>query len=245
VIWIVVSALLGAIVLFVGVVFFVQPLAAVGMLEKLAPQVLFRARTTQPLAALSFDDGPHPVYTPQVLDLLKQHGARATFFLIGDRAERHPEIVAAIRAGGHEVGNHYLYYRHGLMLAHSDQEFVRHLENVERILGLPAGKSSGKPKMFRAPGGLARSRQLRLARERGYTPALGSAYPHDPGRPPVWYIRWLIEKNLRPGTIVILHDGIPNPTRTIEALPHILSSARIRGLTFVPIGELIEAADEH
>jgi peptidoglycan-N-acetylglucosamine deacetylase len=234
-----------AVALAVCVAFFVQPLATVALLEKCAPQVLFRVSTSRPLVGLSFDDGPHPVYTPQVLEILREHEARATFFLIGERAARHPDIVAAIRAGGHEVGNHYEYWRHGLMLTHSDAEFVRQLENVERVLGLPAGRdASGKPKMFRAPGGLARSRQLRLARERGYTPALGSAYPHDPQRPPLWYMRWLVRKNLAPGTIVILHDGIPDPTRTIEALPHILAAARSRGLTFVPIGELIESADE-
>jgi peptidoglycan-N-acetylglucosamine deacetylase len=98
--------------------------------------------------------------------------------------------------------------------------------------------------MFRAPGGVARSRQLKLARERGYTCALGSAYPHDPGRPPLAYMRWLVEKNLAPGTIVILHDGIPDATRTIEALPHILAAGSRRGLRFVSIGELIEAGSE-
>jgi peptidoglycan-N-acetylglucosamine deacetylase len=218
------------------VVFFVQPLAAVSVLERLTPSVTYRVRTNLPLVALSFDDGPHPIYTPQVLEILKSGGAKATFFLIGDRAKRHPEIVAAIKAAGHEVGNHYLYFRHGLMLLHSDAEFVRNLEDVERTLGLGDG-----PKVFRAPGGLARSKQLLLARDRGYTCALGCAYPHDPAHPPVWYIRWLIEKNLAPGTIVILHDGIPDPARGIQALPHILSEGRKRGLTFVSIGGLLAA----
>ncbi len=224
----------------VAFVFFVQPLWAIPVLEWLTPQVLYRVKTREPLVALSFDDGPHPVHTPRVLEILREHDARATLFLIGDRAERHPEIVAAIRAGGHEVGNHYLYYRHGLMLAHSDAEFVGHLEDVERVLGLPAGRGA-KPKMFRAPGGVARPSQLRLARERGYICALGCPYPHDPGHPPVGYIRWLIEKNLAPGTIVILHDGIDDPSRAMAALPHILQEGKKRGLKFVSIGELVEA----
>jgi peptidoglycan-N-acetylglucosamine deacetylase len=234
------AALAAGFVVFVSAyVFFVQPIWGVSLLERLTPQVLYRVRTAEPLVALSFDDGPHPVYTPEVLEILRRHGARATFFLIGDRAERHPELVSAIRADGHEVGNHYLYYRHGLMLAHSDEEFVKHLEDVERVLGIPAGRDA-KPKMFRAPGGLARPRQLALARERGYTCALGCAYPHDPGHPPVAYMRWLVEKNLAPGTIVILHDGIPDPSRSIEALRRILEEGARRGLTFVSIGELVE-----
>ncbi|MGA3299531.1 MAG: polysaccharide deacetylase family protein [Candidatus Acidiferrales bacterium] len=230
--------LLCTLVAVVLVVFFVQPLAAVSVLERLTPQVTYRVRTKLPLIALSFDDGPHPIYTPQVLEILKLHGAKATFFLIGDRARRHPEIVARIKADGHEVGNHYQYFRHGLVLLHSDADFVRNLEDVQRTLGLGDGQ-----KVFRAPGGLARSSQLRLARDRGYTCALGSAYPHDPAHPPLRYIRWLIEKNLAPGTIVILHDGIPDPTRAIQALPHILAEGRKRGLTFVSIGELLAARE--
>ena len=230
--------LLCTLVAVVLVVIFVQPLAAVGVLERLTPQVTYRVRTKLPLIALSFDDGPHPIYTPQVLEILKLHGAKATFFLIGDRARRHPEIVARIKADGHEVGNHYQYFRHGLVLLHSDADFVRNLEDVQRTLGLGDGQ-----KVFRAPGGLARSSQLRLARDRGYTCALGCAYPHDPAHPPLQYIRWLIEKNLAPGTIVILHDGIPDPTRAIQALPHILAEGRKRGLTFVSIGELLAARE--
>jgi peptidoglycan/xylan/chitin deacetylase (PgdA/CDA1 family) len=230
--------LLCTLVAVILVVFFVQPLAAVSILERLTPQVTYRVRTKLPLIALSFDDGPHPIYTPQVLEILKLHGAKATFFLIGDRARRHPEIVARIKADGHEVGNHYQYFRHGLVLLHSDADFVRNLEDVQRTLGLGDGQ-----KVFRAPGGLARSSQLRLARDRGYTCALGCAYPHDPAHPPLRYIRWLIEKNLAPGTIVILHDGIPDPTRAIQALPHILAEGRKRGLTFVSIGELLAARE--
>jgi peptidoglycan/xylan/chitin deacetylase (PgdA/CDA1 family) len=104
------------------------------------------------------------------------------------------------------------------------------------------GQITKRKKLFRAPGGVAWPRQLRLARERGYTCVLGCAYAHDPMRPPVKYIRWLIEKNLAPGTIVILHDGIKDATRSIDALPHILAEGKRRGLRFVSIGELIHAS---
>ena len=72
---------------------------------------------------------------------------------------------------------------------------------------------------------------------------LGSAYPHDPMHPPVWYIRWLVAKNLAPGTIVILHDGISNPTRTLQALPQILTAAQRKGHRVVSIGTLRAAAE--
>ena len=63
-------------------------------------------------------------------------------------------------------------------------------------------------------------------------------------RPPVWYIRWLIEKNLVPGAIVILHDGISNPSRSIQALPYLLAAGRQKGLRFVSIGALMSEASE-
>jgi peptidoglycan/xylan/chitin deacetylase (PgdA/CDA1 family) len=218
-------------------VYWTEPLALFSLLERLTPNVVYRVETDRPLVALSFDDGPHSVYTPQVLDVLERNDANATFFLIGERALRHPELVARIKAAGHEVGNHY--FMNGSTLGHSDADFVGSLERTEKAAGV-----TGPLKLFRPPGGVAWPRQLRLARERGYTCVLGSAYPHDPVHPPVWYIQWLTEKNLAPGTIVILHDGISDPTRSIEALPHILAAGRQRGLQFVSVGTLMSAAAE-
>ncbi len=227
---------IGVVVVVMGlVVFWVEPLGVLGVLERLTPNIVYRVRTELPLVALSFDDGPHPAFTPQVLEILKRHEAKATFFLIGEQALRYPEVVAQIRAEGHEIGNHY--FKNGATLGHSNEEFLNYLEKAERVIG--AGE---KLELFRPPGGVAWPRQVRLARERGYMCVLGCAYPHDPMHPPVWYIRWLIEKNLVPGTIVILHDGIANPKRSIAALPGILVSGSKKGLRFVSIGELMRVA---
>jgi peptidoglycan/xylan/chitin deacetylase (PgdA/CDA1 family) len=215
-------------------VFWIQPLAALRVFERLTPNVIYRVQVDLPLVALSFDDGPHPTFTPQVLDILQRHDAKATFFLIGERALRYPELVARIKGAGHQVGNHY--YKNGPTFGHSDAEFLRYLQQTEKAIGL-----TEEPKLFRAPWGVAWPRQLRLARAQGYLYTLGSAYPNDPMHPPVWYITWLIEKNLAPGTIVILHDGISNPTRSIQALPQILQAGHQRGIRFVSIGELLLA----
>ena len=226
---------LGVVLLVTGIILCaLQPRASFALMERLAPNIVWRIDTEQRLVALSFDDGPHPVYTAQVLDILAAQHAHATFFLIGERAARHPELVQRIRGAGHEVGNHF--FMNGTILAHSDADFVGYLDRTEK-----AGGITGPAKLFRPPGGLAWPGQLRLAQRRGYTCVLGSAYPYDASRPPAWYIQWLVEKNLAPGSIVILHDGIPDPTRTIEALPHILAAGRAKGLRFVPVGELIRA----
>jgi peptidoglycan/xylan/chitin deacetylase (PgdA/CDA1 family) len=219
------------------VVFWMEPLSVLGVLERLTPNFIYRVRTERPLVALSFDDGPHPEFTPQVLEILERHDARATFFLIGERALRHPELVSRIGVAGHEVGNHY--FRNGSTLMHSDAQFVGYLEKTERAIGMPAGR-----KLFRPPGRVAWPRQLRLARAKGYECVLGCAYPHDPMRVPAWYIKWLMGENLRPGTIVILHDGISDPRRSIQALPHILDAGREMGLRFASIGELLRDGQE-
>jgi chitin deacetylase len=143
-------------------------------------------------------------------------------------------MLAAIKAAGHEVGNHYLH--RGSALGDSTAAFSAKLTRAEQIIGLPQS-----PKLFRPPGGLAWPWQLRAARELGYTCVLGSAYPHDPAHPPARYIRWLITRNMVPGSIVILHDGIADPSRSIQALPEILAEGSRRGMRFVTVRELLAA----
>jgi peptidoglycan/xylan/chitin deacetylase (PgdA/CDA1 family) len=226
-----VAAVVAVVVVLGLLAFWVEPLSFLHWLERANPHIVYRIQTALPLVALSFDDGPHPLFTPQVLEILERFNAKATFFLIGERALQYPELVAKVRAAGHEIGNHY--FRNGSLLLHSDAQFLQLLDATERSVG-----PLETPKLFRPPGGVAWRRQIALAREQGYLCVLGCAYPHDPARPPVWYIRWLVEKNLAPGTIVILHDGISDATRSIAALPHILDTGCQRKLKFVSIGEL-------
>jgi peptidoglycan/xylan/chitin deacetylase (PgdA/CDA1 family) len=212
-----------------------EPAAAFSVLETVTPEIVWRVKTDSPMVALSFDDGPHPEFTPQVLAILAIYDAKATFFVIGERAARHPEVITAIRAAGHEVGNHY--FMNGATLWHSEGDFLMYLDRTESAAGI-----KGPRKLFRPPGGVAWPRQLDRARARGYTCVLGSAYPHDPVHPPSGYMRWLVKKNLGPGAIVILHDGIPDPRAGIAVLPDILAEGRKRGLQFVSVGTLMDHA---
>ena len=114
-------------------VFLTEPLWVLPALEWMTPGILYRLKTREALVALSFDDGPHVVFTPEVLEILERYGAKATFFLIGERAERHPELVERIRAGGHEIGNHC--WRDGTVLGHSRARFEEELERTEAAIG--------------------------------------------------------------------------------------------------------------
>src|SRR5262249_36119101 len=100
----------------------------------------------------------------------------------------------------------------------------------------------GRGKLFRPPGGKIRSSQLRIAEEHDYRVVLGSAYPYDGAHPPSGYIRWLITKNLAPGVIIILHDGIRDPSRMIAVLASILAEGEGKRFRFVTVGELLRSA---
>ena len=211
----------------------VQPSFLIELLSRVASSIVWKVKTSRPVVALTFDDGPDPVYTHQVLDLLAREKAKATFFLVGRRAREHPEIVKRIRADGHEVGNHT--ETHGRTLFQSDARFEEELVGGEKALGLGAAKL----KLFRPPGIWLRSSHQALAARHGYLTVLGSAYAFDPYRPPARYIEWVVAGGLRPGAIVVLHDSGGDRSHTVAALPAILRAAKDRNLQLVTLSELL------
>jgi peptidoglycan/xylan/chitin deacetylase (PgdA/CDA1 family) len=223
----------GALLVSAAVVVATQPLWAFDFLAWAMPHVLWRVETEEPVVALSFDDGPAPDHTPEVLAILARHNAHATFFLIGNRAAAHPELVGRVRSQGHEIANHYFTIQSTIRA--TDEEFVANLMRTEEVLGL-----QGPFKLFRPPGGRIRAAHRRLAEERGYRVVLGSAYPYDGAKPPSAYIEWLVTKNLAPGVIIILHDGIADPSRMIAVLDAILTVGEQKGFRFVTVGRLLQ-----
>ena len=213
-----------------------QPLWAYRVLAAAFPDIVWRVDDAGPRVALTFDDGPSE-NTPQVLDILRRHGARATFFLIGPRAEAHPEIVRRMREEGHEIANHYSSIRSTLHV--DDATFMAEVARAEAMLA-----PIGPPKLFRPPGGVTTPANRRALDRMGYRCILGSAYPFDGKPKPVGYIRWVVVKNLAPGTIVILHDGVPKPQNTIASLDAILDGAKEKGLAVVTVGELLAAREK-
>ncbi len=225
------AAAVGAGVVLLAVVLW-QPRWAYRLLARAMPGILWSVEDAGPRVALTFDDGPSPEHTPIVLDILRRRGARATFFLIGPRAAAHPDIVRRMRAEGHEIANHYSSKRSTLFV--DEAEFMAEVARAEAMVA-----PIGPPKLFRPPGGVTTPANRRALERMGYRCVLGSAYPFDGNGPPAAYIRWLVVKNLAPGTIVILHDGVRDPANTIAALDPILAAAREKGLAVVPVGELL------
>lgn len=190
--------------------------------------------------AITFDDGPSPRHTLRVLERLERHGARATFFQLGRRVRRHPELSRRVREAGHEIGLHDdLHLPPRLLPRWLRRRELRACEAALRAAGVaPAW-------LYRPPFGLMAPAQADETRRWGYEPVLGDVFPRDPERPGTERIVAWTLACLRPGSILILHDGSGwgdfDRSQTIEAADRILAEAAARGLRAVSVGELIAA----
>ncbi|MBA2514123.1 MAG: polysaccharide deacetylase family protein [Solirubrobacterales bacterium] len=179
--------------------------------------------------ALTFDDGPDPVYTPQVLDVLAEHGACATFFLVGRRVRREPELVRRIVAAGHSVGSHSL--THPEVAELSWRAVGRDYRSGRRVLEQAVG---APVRRFRPPKGHLDNGSAIVMRLCGLQPWLWTVDPED-WRPGMTAGR-ILERigALRGGDVVLLHDGIEAPvapsaadrSATVAALPAIIEAVR-------------------
>lgn len=190
--------------------------------------------------ALSFDDGPDPVVTPQVLDALAQHGARATFFVIGRSLAAHPELGRRIAAEGHALGNHS--WQHSRW--QSFYSSARHMREIERgEEAIVAATGTPAPELYRAPVGLKGAELARAAWRRGLTVVAWSLHSHDTRLADAELIARRVLDRVREGDIVLLHDGhdLPGHSRPFcaEAVRLILKGLREKNLECVTIPELL------
>jgi len=147
------------------------------VLRVLFRNVIWDICTSDKVVAITFDDGPDPTFTPQILETLRRYNIKATFFLVGERVRRFPELCEQIRDEGHCVGNHSDSWHRTVQL--NNDEFESDLLRAEQSIG-----SCAPPKLFRPAGGLIRTAQIRLLWKHKYSVVLGSAYAFDPYRLP-------------------------------------------------------------
>lgn len=208
------------------------PQAVLPILRILFPNIVWDIRTHEPVVALTFDDGPDPKFTPSLLDILRRYGITATFFLVGERVRRFPELLQRIQHGGHGTGNHSDSWRRTIQLSRDD--FERDLLRAEQSIGM-----RNAPKLFRPAGGMIRADQLQVLRKHQYSAVLGSAYAFDPYRPPTRYIEWAIGRGIAPGAVIVLHDSGGDRSNSVGALPAIIENAQVAGYRFVSLSEYI------
>jgi peptidoglycan/xylan/chitin deacetylase (PgdA/CDA1 family) len=197
--------------------------------EPAAARVATTAGTRAPTntVALTIDDGPHPIWTPQMLDLLAANGVHATFSLIGRQAWAYPRLVRRIVRGGHGLCNHSMTHPQPFA-ARSTAAIREQIVDAQSAISEAAGQ---KPRLFRAPGGDWTPAVLDLTAELGLTPIGWSVDPRDWARPG---IRTIESSLLRAhaGDILLTHDGGGNRAQTVAALKAVLPQLRAKGLRF-------------
>jgi len=202
--------------------------------------------------AITFDDGPDPQWTPKMLDVLKEKGVKATFFLIGVEAEKYAGITKRVYNEGHEIGNHT--FTHPDISNISKRYFEVELNLTERFF---EGKLGVKPVLFRPPYSIDQEpdtadqvRPLELAQDLGYITVGDKLDPNDwhdnPRRSAEEIVNDVLTNlppclpsNLACGNIVLLHDGGGDRSETVKALPQIIDGIRARGYQVVPVSELM------
>jgi peptidoglycan/xylan/chitin deacetylase (PgdA/CDA1 family) len=211
-----------------------RPGPAVRWLSRRFPDVLFQQANAGPLVALTFDDSPHATSTPRILDVLAAHDARATFFIIGEHVAGNEEIVRRLIAEGHEVGNHMLSDAPSARLP--ADEFERQLRQTHELLA-----PFGPVQWFRPGHTWFNRRMLDQIHRHGYRCAMASAYAFEFLPIPAPYAARQILLSVRPGGVIILHDGAADQDRTVAVLERILPALRRRGYRVVTLSELAAA----
>jgi len=187
--------------------------------------------------ALTFDDGPDPVRTPELLDLLREFEVRGTFFLVGQRAMRAPEVVRRIVSEGHEIGNHTWSHRN--LWTCGPRQTAGEIERGYRILAEVAGRA---PAWFRPPWGVVNLAVFVMTRRLGTPCVLWSVQPEGLRPVPPDRLARYVQARARPGAIVDLHDaeGVRGaPERLLAALPTMISGLRADGYELVSLGTLL------
>ncbi len=203
-------------------------------------KLVHRVQTSSKRVALTFDDGPDPRNTPQLLDVLDAHGAKATFFAVGLQLQKHPQLARSVLERGHELANHS--FSHPRMVLRSPSFIRDELDRTDALIRRAGAKG---PILFRAPYGkklfalpwvLARSGRINVLFD--VVPE-----PGDYTRPPPKKLVESVMAQLKPGSIVVLHDGGGPRAETVEAVRRLLPMLQARGYAMVTVSQLMSEAE--
>lgn len=189
--------------------------------------------------ALTFDDGPDPRFTPQILDVLEGYNVKATFFLMGARAEAHPELVKRMIDEGHIIANH-TYWHPNLV----NEDDVATLENeVNKTEDTLADQIGYRTKLFRAPYGFLNNELVEKLKEMNYSVVGWTVDSLDWQEAAPEVITYNVLSNIHPGAIILMHDGAEwegDRTNTIKSLREIIPELKDQGFDFVTVPELVD-----
>lgn len=183
-----------------------------------------RGKKNEKVVALTFDDGPHPLHTSEVLDVLKGYGVPATFFCIGREAEKYPELVQRISSEGHAVGNHS-YVHSGFFPLYTSKKMEKDLRRSQEILE----RITGRPViLFRPPFGVTNPVVAKSVKKTGYRTIGWNIRSFDTRKEKQDRIFRRIAGRLKPGSVILLHDRLPASAPLLKRLLDYLEEQQYR-----------------
>jgi len=199
------------------------------LLRKLLPGLRFSVPTQEKVLYATFDDGPREPFCSWILDCLREHQAKACFFLVGENAAANPNLVKQILEEGHSLGNHTLNHLNGFKTLNS--EYLRNVEGCAEILE-PYLRNEAAP-LFRPPYGKIRPGQISALRKAGYEIIMWDVLSKDyDARQSADMVYENVVKNVMPGSILVFHDNIKAEESLKSALPRILKTLNEEGYCF-------------
>ncbi|MBD2186311.1 polysaccharide deacetylase family protein [Planktothrix sp. FACHB-1355] len=186
------------------------------------------------LIALTFDDGPWPKTTLQVLEILKKNNIKATFFWVGRCVKYFPQIAQQVVNEGHAIANHTWSHSYRKM---NPSQAAKEIEDTAELIYKTTGV---KTFLFRPPGGLLNNGPADYAKEKNYAIVKWSNDPMDYRPLPAYQLVKNVLRKAKSGDIVLLHDGGGNHSATVKALPEIIDKLKQQGFEFVTIPDLLE-----
>ncbi len=199
------------------------------------PPVIYRGITDEKIVALTFDDGPDPRYSPEIVRILDDYQVKATFFVVGEQVEKYPELLQMESDAGHEIANHSYTHRNMDTL---DRISVR--DEITRTNGIIYRYTGQDVKWFRPP---RRKYDLKVKQEtkyQGMDTVLWTSVAETKRTNDSEEMALRVAQQVRPGGIVLLHDSRLDRTLTVEALPRIIEILQKQGYRFVTLSEMLE-----
>ena len=195
-----------------------------------------KLKANEKVIALTFDDGPSPKNTAQILEILKKNNIKATFFMVGQMVKYFPQVAKQVAADGHVIGNHtwhHWYFQMDGATASSE---------IDRTADIIYKTTGEKTTLFRPPGGFLNNGLAQYAKNEKYAVMMWSEQSGDAERrsPQVPGLVTNVLKQAKPGAIVLLHDGGGNRSKSVKALPEMIAGLKAQGYRFVTIPQLLE-----
>ncbi|MBO4966135.1 MAG: polysaccharide deacetylase family protein [Muribaculaceae bacterium] len=190
------------------------------------PGCLFRMKGKRREVMLTFDDGPIPEATPEILDILDRYGIKATFFMVGDNVRKHPEVFEEVKRRGHCIGNHSMHHVQGILCR--TRNYMADIAEADAFIGSP---------YYRPPHGFLRIPQRRRVKEKYHLVMYDLVTRDYSKKVGAEEVLANVKRLTRPGSVIVFHDSLRSIEKLRKILPEALEWIISQGYTFVTAEE--------